>query len=209
MSIARQFFREFRPLFRMLEEPLGRQSGLPGIAARGFDDPFFGGPLQALQARPAVDVSEQNGTYLVEAELPGVKKEDVDVRIGDGGRSVTIEGKIVQNRVEKPSATSESATDASAAAQREYLIGSIAGTRTLTPSIPLASSDSTAVAQKDQAANQISVERAFTGSTTFTRTVWLPRPVDASKVSAKLSDGVLSLKIPKAEEPGAVQIDVE
>ncbi|KAA1470007.1 HSP20-like chaperone [Dentipellis sp. KUC8613] len=191
MSIARQFFREFRPLFRLLEEPLGRQPGFPGIVARnGFDDLFPGGPLQALQARPAVDVSEQNGIYLVEAELPGVKKEDVDVRIGDGGRSVTIEGRIVQNRVEKPSATSsESATDASAAAEP--------------------SSDSTTVAQKDQMPNQISVERAFTDSTTFTRTVWLSRPVDASKVSAKLSDGVLTLKIPRAEEPGSAKIDVE
>jgi HSP20 family protein len=39
-----------------------------------------------------VDVSEDGDNYVVETELPGVKKEDMEVRVGDGGRSVTIEG---------------------------------------------------------------------------------------------------------------------
>ncbi len=43
-----------------------------------------------------MDVSEDGKNYVVETELPGVKKEDMEVRIGDGGRSVTIEGKILQ-----------------------------------------------------------------------------------------------------------------
>ena len=34
----------------------------------------------------------------------------------------------------------------------------------------------------------------------FSRTIWLPRPVDASKVSGKLEDGVLRLTVPKLEE---------
>jgi HSP20 family molecular chaperone IbpA len=57
--------------------------------------------------------------------------------------------------------------------------------------------------------NQLSVERSFTGSSRFTRTVWLPRPADANNVTAKLVDGILTLRIPKAEENGAVKIDVE
>ena len=94
MSLTRQLLNEFRPLFRMLEEPLGGRFGAFGLPSRSvFDDPFFTSPRFA---RPAVDVSEDGNNYVVETELPGVKKEDVDVRIGDGGRSITIEGNITQ-----------------------------------------------------------------------------------------------------------------
>jgi HSP20 family protein len=56
---------------------------------------------------------------------------------------------------------------------------------------------------------KIAVERESTGHTTFTRSITLPAQVDASKVSAKLVDGVLTLMIPKAEGVGRVKIDVE
>lgn len=97
MSLARQFFREFRPFFRMLEEPIGRNPAYMGFPATRslLDDPFFHHP-SAL--RPAVDVSEQGNNYVIEADLPGVKKENVQVRVGDAGQSVTIEGKIVDRR---------------------------------------------------------------------------------------------------------------
>jgi len=78
----------------MLEAPLGGRFGAYGFPPRSvFEDPIFTVPRFA---RPAVDVSEDGSNYVVETELPGVKKEDMEVRIGDGGRSVTIEGKIMQ-----------------------------------------------------------------------------------------------------------------
>ncbi len=43
----------------------------------------------------------------------------------------------------------------------------------------------------------------------FSRTVWLPRPADTKNVKANLADGILTLRIPKAEESGGVKIDVE
>ena len=96
MSLTRQLLSEFRPLFRMLEEPLGGRFGALALPSRSvFDDPFLTAPRFA---RPAVDVSEDGANYIVETELPGVKREDVDVRIGDGGRSITIEGSIMQRR---------------------------------------------------------------------------------------------------------------
>lgn len=109
MSLARQFFREMRPLFRMLEEPLGRTpAAFGGYGPRSvFDDPFFRAPAML---QPAVDVTEEGNKYVIEAELPGVKKENVNVRIGDGGRSVTIEGKVVSRRGEAPPAEASTAT---------------------------------------------------------------------------------------------------
>ena len=96
MSITRRLFNEFRPLFRMLEEPFGGRFGAFGVPSRSIlDDPFFNAPHFA---RPAVDISEEGNQYIVETELPGVKKGDVAVRIGDGGRSVTIEGNIIQRK---------------------------------------------------------------------------------------------------------------
>lgn len=96
MSLARHFFREFRPFFRLFEEPLTRSPAYYGSPSRAlFDDPFFQSAGFSL-SRPAIDVTEEGNGYVVEADLPGVKKENVEVRIGDGGRSLTIEGKITR-----------------------------------------------------------------------------------------------------------------
>ena len=42
---------------------------------------------------PAIDVSENEGAYLVKAELPGVAREDLDVTIKDGMLSINAERK--------------------------------------------------------------------------------------------------------------------
>jgi HSP20 family molecular chaperone IbpA len=57
--------------------------------------------------------------------------------------------------------------------------------------------------------NQISSERFFSGSSSFSRTILLPRPVDGNNVVAKLKDGILTLTIPKAEDRGSVKVAVE
>ncbi|OSD07248.1 HSP20-like chaperone [Trametes coccinea BRFM310] len=190
MSLTRQFFRELRPLFRMLEEPFGTRAPTYGGRHRPrdfFDDPFFNSPAML---RPAVDVSEQGDKYIVEAELPGVKKENVNVRIGDGGRTLTIEGKVVRSEPQITEAPSSSATGSS-------------GT------VEAASEGTQAVTQRQPESTALSTERLFTGSASFTRTVVLPQPVDSSKVTAKLQDGVLTVTVPKAEDVGSVQINVE
>ena len=49
---------------------------------------FFRTPLTCRSARkariPAVDVAETDTAYQVKAELPGIKKEDLDVTVNDG-----------------------------------------------------------------------------------------------------------------------------
>ncbi|KAI0354937.1 HSP20-like chaperone, partial [Trametes cingulata] len=195
MSLARHFFRELRPLFRMLEEPLGRppayMNGFGGPSRALFDDPFFNSPALL---RPAVDVSEQGDKYIVEAELPGVKKENVNVRIGDGGRTLTIEGKVFSRSSEPQPAEVADASSTSATGSSGATEGASEGSQALTTKQP----ESTA----------LSTERLFTGTSSFTRTVVLPRPVDSSRVTAKLQDGVLTVTVPKAEDAGSVQINV-
>ena len=96
MSLSRNFFREFRPFFPMLEDPFfGRAPVAYNARSHSvFDDPFFGMARSGL--RPAVDVAEVGNSYMIEAGLPGVRKEDVSVEIGDNGRSITIQSKIVR-----------------------------------------------------------------------------------------------------------------
>lgn len=57
--------------------------------------------FEAADRAPQIrlDVSESDGTYLVKADIPGVRKEDLDVRI-DGNR-VTISAEVKQEQEEK------------------------------------------------------------------------------------------------------------
>jgi HSP20 family protein len=71
----------------------------------GLDDffkGFFVRPM-ALDNPPAVqvrmDVAEDNGAYTVNAEIPGVKKEDIHVTID--GSQVAITAEVKHNNVDK------------------------------------------------------------------------------------------------------------
>ncbi|KAL5501495.1 hypothetical protein ACEPAH_8755 [Sanghuangporus vaninii] len=201
MSLTRQFLREFRPLFRILEEPFGRPAA--GYARRSagspfavFNDPFFNNNFPSVSGVgvPAVDVSEEPNAFVVEAELPGIKKENVDLRIGDSGQSLTIEGRtFVQSS--QPSEAGATAT-ATATAQ-----SSSEGTP--------ANDEAKAVTQTNNQSTQLTNERTFTGASSFSRTIWLPKRVDPSNVSAKLEDGILRVRVPKAEDQESVKVNIE
>jgi HSP20 family protein len=49
--------------------------------------------------RIKVDLSEQDGSYLVKAEIPGVRKEDIDVRVD--GNQVTISAETKTEKQQK------------------------------------------------------------------------------------------------------------
>ncbi len=66
-----------------------------------FDDllkGFFVRPM-AVEGQPAaagrikIDVSEKNGAYVVQAEIPGVKKEDIQVNIDGDEVSISAEAR--------------------------------------------------------------------------------------------------------------------
>lgn len=102
---------------------------------------------------PALNVWEQGDELYAEAEIPGLKGEDLDITVV--GNELTIKGQ----RQEAP-------IDGSVFHRRER------------------------------------------GAGAFTRVVRLPAEIDASKVQATLHDGVLTLKLPKAESAKARKIQV-
>ncbi len=74
------------------------------FADTGFDDLFRGffKPMRvegAVQPSMKLDVTESQGTYLVHAEIPGVKKEDLQVSIE--GPQVTISADIKRESEKK------------------------------------------------------------------------------------------------------------
>ena len=59
-----------------------------------FDD-FFNAPLASLSSDAAfkMNVEDAGDKYVVSAELPGVKREDIDVELNEGRLSVSVEKK--------------------------------------------------------------------------------------------------------------------
>lgn len=69
---------------------------LDPFADTAFDN-LFRGVFRPLRAEPApapikLDVAEQNGAYVVRAEIPGVGKDEIDVAIE--GNQVTIGAEV-------------------------------------------------------------------------------------------------------------------
>ena len=81
--------------FSALEDSFNRfMPSLFGQWPRGFD-----GGRAELSWRPSADISETDKEYLIHAELPSVKKEDVKVTVDDG--VITIAGERRQEKEDK------------------------------------------------------------------------------------------------------------
>ena len=82
--------------FRELEDMsdrLNRVFSRPALRTGGKEN------LTVADWIPTVDISETDGEYLIKAELPEVKKEDVKVTVEDG--VLTIQGERRQEKEEK------------------------------------------------------------------------------------------------------------
>ncbi len=83
-------FAEVNTLFNRLIP--GARAGWPQLGLEGN-----GG--RTLEWSPSADISETEKEYVIRAELPAVKKEDVHVTVGEG--LVTIRGERKQQKEEK------------------------------------------------------------------------------------------------------------
>ncbi len=72
--------------FREIEDVLERYSRAPRKSLANLDDKTF----ENSDWTPVVDIYETDDSFIVKAELPGVKKEDVSVNIENG--LLTIKG---------------------------------------------------------------------------------------------------------------------
>lgn len=81
--------------FTGTDDLFARMPSMFGRWPRAFE---FNGN-KALEWSPSVDISETDGEFLIRADLPAVKKEDVQVTVDDG--MLTISGERRQQTEEK------------------------------------------------------------------------------------------------------------
>ena len=122
---------------------------------RDIERNFFGPRTHGADFAPAVDVHEDAESLVLRAELPGVKREDVE--IGLDGNVLTLKG---ERKLEK----------------------------------------------EENGRKYHRIERSY-GS--FLRQFQLPTNIDSASVDAKLSDGVLTLRLAKKAELKARKIEVK
>jgi HSP20 family protein len=121
---------------------------------RLFGDYFGQAPAAAVRAFPALNVWERDDELFVEAELPGLKSDDLDISVV--GQQLVIKGR-----------------------RADF-----------------------------EPAEGVSFHRRERGVGDFMRAIELPVDVDANRVEAKLTDGVLLIRLPKAEaaKPRKIQV---
>lgn len=124
---------------RMLEQTFG-----------GFGWPSP--PLTEAGWSPLVDIEEQDDAYLLEVELPGVKREDVNIELV--GNELAIAGEIKEKE------------------------------------------------------HKGAVRRRTRRTGRFEYSVRLPNQIDAAKVEAGLDQGVLTVRVPKAERAQRQKIEI-
>jgi HSP20 family protein len=62
------------------------------LLSQTFDGQAWPSIADSIGWTPVVDIEEQDDTYVVEVELPGVRREDVDMELN--GRELSITGQI-------------------------------------------------------------------------------------------------------------------
>ena len=137
-----------------MRDPFASLLGLQRAVDSVMGVDWFGSRTAGTGAFPLVNVFNDGEDFVLVAELPGVKKEDLDIQVR--GDTVRIQGK------------KSIAYDEAASAHR-----------------------------RERAAGQ------------FDRTLTLPAELDTAKVSAEYRDGVLTLRLPRAEsaKPRTVTIN--
>jgi HSP20 family protein len=125
---------------RMLEQTLGT-FGTPALLS------------EAAAWTPFVDIEEEDDAYVIEAELPGVKRDDINIELV--GNELSITGEIKER-------------------ERKGV-----------------------------------VRRRTRRVGRFDYRVALPSQVDIKKIEAKLNEGVLTVRVPKAERAQRQRIEVK
>jgi len=88
-----------RTLGKMVEDVFGRPWGGPWF---GLERPWRLGFLEGQETRiPALEIVEEKDDIVIKAELPGMKKEDVEVQLADNLLTIKGEKKQEEEKKEK------------------------------------------------------------------------------------------------------------
>ena len=139
---------------------------------------------------PKVDLHEEDTKFVLTAELPGVKKEDVKINVDADRRRLTLEGHMKSEYSSQP-ASSEAAAPAEHTDKDKDKGAKVT---------------STEVTKKDTAGQVGTVGHALVSERvygSFSRSFTLPATAnlaDDASLKARFNDGLLRLEIPKKKE---------
>jgi HSP20 family protein len=170
------------PFTRLLGQDLARAFAL-------LEEPFLSNARRfpasfPATIRPSVDVSETDTNYIVEAEVPGIKKEDLQVEFLDDG-TLILKGKIERTRQESDVSEDLRTVDQTGKPQEESLVAS---------------------EEKSLSSPTYWSNERHIGS--FQRSFQFPGRIDPPNVKARYRDGILSIFVPKVKREG-VKVNIE
>ena len=125
-----------------VDKMLDTMTLIPWDPFRGFEWPV---EYELPTRIPYVDVIDSDNEYVVKAELPGLKKETLNIQVGTNELSLAAESNVET---------------------------------------------------EEQGKTYLHRERAFS---TFRRNIGFAESIDTQKVSAKMAEGILEVKLPKLE----------
>ena len=148
----------------------------------GYSDPF---ESWTGTAWPALDVRETDDSYIVEAELPGIRPDDTEILLD--GRTLTIHGEFAEER-EEPMQGGENGGSMRSQQGRE---GQAQGS----------------TSSRGGPRNRYLMRERRRG--TFVRAITLPSAVDAEQTSSRFENGELVITLPKAQQARARHIEIQ
>ena len=139
---------------------------------------------------PKVDLHEEDTKFVLTAELPGVKKEDLKINVDADRRRLTLEGHMKSEYSSQPSTSTDAKEQTQDHADKHK---DDKGTQ-------VAKQDQTGGGQVGAVGHALVSERVY-GS--FSRSFTLPPTAnlaDDASLKARFNDGLLRLEIPKKKE---------
>lgn len=219
---------EFAPLFRLLDDYASHQS------SRLSSDADFGNLPSIRSFQPRFDVKEVKDAYELHGELPGVEQKDIQIEFTDA-QTLSIKGRTERHRESgtPPSAALEAQQEKGRITANEEATSETSSNHYQPPTVEdetttsTASTSSTAdqqiattslssenqVQQQQQQAQQQKPQHHYWVSERsigeFSRSFAFPARVDQDNVKASLSNGILSIVVPKASVPVTRKIEIE
>ncbi|CDR88685.1 related to Heat shock protein Hsp20 [Sporisorium scitamineum] len=139
---------------------------------------------------PKVDLHEEDTRFVLTAELPGVKKEDLKINVDADRRRITLEGHMKSEYSAQPSSDTNSNGDQH---KNSHDANEASGSST-----QVAKKDETGGGQVGAVGHALVSERVY-GS--FSRSFTLPPTANlADDLKARFADGLLRLEVPKKKE---------
>jgi len=166
-----------------------------------LEDPFFnnarrvGGNLPLFEGssafRPNVDVSETEKAYVVEAEVPGMRKEDLDIEFLDDN-TLVLKGKVERSRRRDLGASSQQASETPQTVNAS-------GEPAPEGETPVTTETAVATESAKKAVAEPTVWNSERITGTFQRSFQFPSRIDPEAVKAIYEDGILTVTVPKSE----------